>query len=168
MPIKGITYRQGVKEPPRDDSILSTNRKQNRYSNGFKLAVLDHLRLGKPFHAIAKTFGISQKTVNDIDKDVNIKQMIDDDADNQRKKHIGKIIFHYADLFLSGIKPEAIENMAIGQRVWCFGVLYDKYRLATGQSTENLNVHSINSNLTVELEKLKDMKDKLMTQVGQA
>lgn len=165
MPIKGITYQKGTREPEQEVSKFNPISTLHRYSNGFKLAILDQLNLGSPHHAIARSFGVARKTVQDIQNDSRLKELVNDEADRQRKKHFSKIIFHYADLFLTGIKVEAIEKMPVSQRVWCFGVLYDKYRLASGQSTENLNVFSISSNLNQELEKLSQMKAKLMERI---
>lgn len=49
--------------------------------------------------------------------------------------------------FLDSFNTEDIKKMPVASRVTCAAILYDKERLERGQSTENVAIHDIESNV---------------------
>lgn len=72
------------------------------------------------------------------------------------KKELGNIFLDLSMRYARSITDDDIKKTAPGQRVTNMAIAYDKYRLETGQSTENV---SIISRLANELKKSINAND---------
>jgi hypothetical protein len=138
--------------------------RQRRYSIGMRLAALQNLQAGDSIRQVAHTFGMSTGIVHNLKLDPEMIELIDPRIVELRKKHIGGVFLRMSDLCLTELSHRNLDKCPPQQLAWMAAVFYDKWRLATGQSTENLNVHSISANLAVELDKLAEMRQKLLGQ----
>lgn len=130
------------RELKRANSVLPAKTGRKRTEQTEK--IIDLLKSGKPGTGIAKLLGVSAATVYSIkrtykDEIVASKELIEqintnnysDDLDNNLKASIIKLS--------NNILNKDLKHASLSQLATTLGILFDKHRLLTGKSTQNVS-----------------------------
>jgi len=108
---------------------------------------------------IAKVLNCTQQNVTGRLKKADIALKGFDYFDKNEDKVLQWVKYQ----LINSLSDADIKSMAPRDRIWSYGVLYDKYRLQTDQSTANINYNALFATLSevnkLLLSKTKDITD---------
>lgn len=116
--------------------------------------IIEYRKRGLSINEIAKLCGCSKQNVHERLETVGYD---DKDMENFRR-HRAEVFSFIQSKLLNSLDLETIKDMNPYQRIISASILFDKERLETGKSTENIDVHQIYKDIKKREERLRELR----------
>ncbi len=131
------TEKVNTSSHPKDTSTTTPTAYRRRHKKVGDEELLELAALNLTHREIAEKLGIRRETVTR-----RLTNLGGEGLPKWRKNR-ADILAAKQRMLLDAIDESTVKKMAPRDRIWCFAVLYDKERLERGQSTQNIDTHTV-------------------------
>ena len=141
--------------------VMSTPATGNQMSPMIQLGCIAAYQMGMSIAEIARLAGCAYTTVKGIVNNPDlIAKYTNQELTKKLKKQLPDRIFEKASAVLQNINPDD-PNMSEAQKATVFGILFDKYRLSSGQATQIVDYNELTSKIVDVDAQITELEDKL-------
>jgi DNA-binding LacI/PurR family transcriptional regulator len=131
-----------------------------------QLGCIAAYQMGMSIAEIARMAGCAYTTVKGIVNNPDlVAKYTNHELTNKLKKQFPDRIFAKAHAMLDNINPDAA-NLSEAQKATIFGILFDKYRLSTGQATQIVDYNELTGKVHDIDAQITELEDKLQLDAG--
>lgn len=155
--------KEKVLLPIQPHELPNGSQFHKRYSDEMKLAAISYRAMGHSYKRISRAFGIGLATAyewcNSVKHETLVELGISDLAETLKKNYASKLILSNSTLLSHEMKDANLKKMNSFQLNIMRKNNYEQIRLASGESTENVNL------LSRRVIDMKDAKTKIRDQI---
>lgn len=156
------TKNEVAKLSPRDVvRRLQRTRRSPRLSTGRKIVIRAMCATGMSFREVARREKISDSTVKKIWEDDELEELEPRYIEKTKEALGGRFVLLADRAITKAQEEERLDRMSAFQLAGIAGLSFDKHRVASGLSTENISIRGVVEHLRSEKDAARKIRERL-------